>query len=37
MSQEERDLLDWPLLRAPAVGTAISAGTVQLKLGSPLR
>src|SRR5918995_5793118 len=37
MSQEKRDLLDWLLLRAPAVGTAISAGTVRLKLGSPLR
>ena len=37
MSQEKRDLLDRLLLRAPAVGTAISAGTVRLKLGSPLR
>ena len=37
MSQEKRDLLDWLVLRAPAVGTAISAGTVRLKLGSPLR
>jgi ketosteroid isomerase-like protein len=37
MSQERRDLLDWLVLRAPAIGTAISAGTVRLKLGSPLR
>jgi ketosteroid isomerase-like protein len=37
MSQEKRDLLDQLLLRAPAVGTAISAGTVRLQLGSPLR
>ena len=37
MSQEKRDLLDWLVLRAPAIGTAISAGTVRLKLGSPLR
>jgi hypothetical protein len=37
MSQERRDLLDWLVLRVPAVGTAISAGTVRLKLGSPLR
>jgi ketosteroid isomerase-like protein len=37
MSQEKRDMIDWLLLRAPAVGTAISARTVQLKLGSPLR
>ena len=35
MSQEKRDLLDWLVLRAPAIGTAISAGTVRLKLGSP--
>jgi ketosteroid isomerase-like protein len=37
MAEEKRDLLDWLVLRAPAVGTAISAGTVRLKLGSPLR
>jgi ketosteroid isomerase-like protein len=37
MSEEKRDLLDWLVLRVPAVGTAISAGTVRLKLGSPLR
>ncbi len=37
MPQEKRDLLDWLILRAPAIGTAISAGTVRLKLGSPLR
>jgi ketosteroid isomerase-like protein len=37
MSAGKRDLLDWLLLRAPAVGTAISAGTVRLELGSPLR
>ena len=30
-------MLDSLLLRAPAVGTAISAGSVRLKLGSPLR
>jgi hypothetical protein len=37
MSQKKRDLVDQLLLRAPAIGTAISARTVQLKLGSPLR
>ena len=37
MSQAKRDLVDQLLLRAPAVGTAISTGTVRLKLGSPLR
>ena len=37
MSARQRDPLDWLLLRAPAVGTAISTGTVRLKLGSPLR
>ena len=37
MSADKRDPLDWFLLRAPAVGTAISTGTVRLKLGSPLR
>ncbi len=37
MSQEKRDLLDSLVLRAPAVGTAFTAGLVRLKLGSPLR
>jgi ketosteroid isomerase-like protein len=37
MSQDKRDPLDWLLLRAPALGTAISTGTVRLKLGSTLR
>ena len=37
MSTEKRDLLDSLVLRAPAVGTAITAGLVRLKLGSPLR
>jgi hypothetical protein len=37
MSEERRDLLDWLVVRAPVVGTAISAGTVRLKHGSPLR
>jgi hypothetical protein len=37
MSQEKRDLLDSLLLRAPALGTAISAGTVRLRPGSALR
>ena len=37
MSTEKRDLLDSLVLRAPAVGTAITAGIVRLKLGSPLR
>ena len=37
MSAEKRDLLDSLVLRAPAVGTAFTAGLVRLKLGSPLR
>ena len=37
MSEDQRDLLDSLVLRAPAVGTAISAATVRLKLGSSLR
>jgi hypothetical protein len=37
MSAEKRDLLDSLVLRAPAVGTAMTAGLVRLKLGSPLR
>ena len=36
MSAEKRDLLDSLVLRAPAVGTAVTAGLVRLKLGSPL-
>jgi ketosteroid isomerase-like protein len=37
VSQDKRDLVDSLLLRAPAVGTAISTATVRLKPGSPLR
>ena len=37
MSAEKRDLLDWLVLRVPALGTAITTCTVGLKLGSPLR
>jgi ketosteroid isomerase-like protein len=37
VSGDKRDLLDSLLLRAPAVGTAISTATVRLKPGSPLR
>jgi ketosteroid isomerase-like protein len=37
MSEEKRDLLDSLVLRAPAVGTMISTGTVRLRPGSPLR
>jgi hypothetical protein len=37
MSDQKRDLLDSLLLRAPAVGTMFSTGTVRLKPGSPLR
>jgi ketosteroid isomerase-like protein len=37
LSEERRDLIDSLLLRAPALGTAMSAATVRLKLGSELR
>jgi ketosteroid isomerase-like protein len=37
MSGEKRDLLDSVVLRAPAVGTALTAGLVRLRPGSPLR
>ena len=37
MSGEKRDLLDSLVLRAPAVGTAVTSGLIRLKLGSPLR
>ena len=37
MSARKRDLLDSLVLRAPAVGTAMTAGLARLQLGSPLR
>jgi ketosteroid isomerase-like protein len=37
MPTDRRDLLDWLVLRVPVLGTAITTGTVRLKLGSTLR